>query len=355
MNTLGSQKQLRIEQFETVHCETNLNPLGVPESVKRAISDHIGSVGSYPSNYYDDLKASIAEYAGCNPAHIVMRSGSLDLLRLFIGIFHPKKVLLPTPCSPELEKALASMSSKTVFLPLKEEEDFRVNILELAEALTDDAIGAMVISNPINPSSQLISRDELTAILDLCKEKDVLLVVDEMYIEFADEYLETTAVPLVEEYDNLAVIRSISKFFSVPGLRMAYGIMSNEKHMKQITKTAANYGISSITAVAAREMFKDISYIERSRSQVHTERNLIYSAMAPCKELRLFKPYANFMLVKLLKEDLTAGDVCEALRTKGLIIRNCSDFRGLDHTYIRFSFMNPRQNDLLVNSILELM
>ena len=96
-------------------------------------------------------------------------------------------------------------------------------------------------------------------------------------------------------------------------------------------------------------------YIEESRSQIHTERNLIFSAMNTNKNVKLFKPYANFMLVKILKDDLSAQAIEEHCRTKGIIIRNCSNFHGLDNKYIRFCFMKPKQNDLLVNTILELL
>ncbi len=348
-----NNNQLRLEQFETVLYDANLNPLGIPDSVRRAIMDNIDSVGVYPMGYYENLKKAIAEYARCSEEHIVLRSSASELIRLFLGMRKPKKVVVPVPSCPEYERALASIGVKPTLFKLAEKNDFRLDVDALIAKLSDN-MDAVLIDNPSNPASQILSRDEIRRLAEACRDHNIFLIIDEMYIEFTDEFSEATAVPLVPEFDNLAVMRSVSKFFSVPGLRLAYGIVSNEDALGRITKTAANYNISSITAAACCSMLKDTSYIERSTSQVHTERSLIYSAMAPCKTVRLFKPHANFMLVKLLKEEVTAQVLADALIVKGMHIRNCSDFMLLSNKYIRFCFMNPRQNDLLVNTLLEI-
>jgi threonine-phosphate decarboxylase len=101
-------------------------------------------------------------------------------------------------------------------------------------------------------------------------------------------------------------------------------------------------------------MFKDTKYIEESRSTIHTERSLVYLAMAPCRTIRLYKPAANFMLMKLLKEDLNSSLVAEHCGLRGIMIRRCDDIRCLGNKYICFCFMNPKQNDLMVNTILEI-
>ena len=95
-------------------------------------------------------------------------------------------------------------------------------------------------------------------------------------------------------------------------------------------------------------------YITQSQSTIHTERSLVYLAMSTSRSIHLFKPDANFMLVKLLKDDITAADVAMHCNQRGIIIRKCDDFRGLDNNFIRFCFMKPKQNDLMVNTILEI-
>ncbi len=350
---IAASKQLRIEQLETVNFETNINPFGPPDSVKRAILEHIDSISAYPVGYYENLKSAIARYCGCNKDHIVTRSSTADLIRLFIGMQGCKRVLLPYPQSPEYERSLNALGVQILNYELREEDDFRIDPDTICNALVKD-VDAVVISNPGNPSSQLLSRDEIKVIADAAKATGTLLIIDEMYMEFTENAAATTAIPIAESMSNVVVTRSASKFFAVPGLRLAYAITSDDKKLKAILKTAANFSISSITAAACTSMFTDDNYVERTRSQMHTERNLVYAALATYKELRLFKPYANFMMLKVPDEAPGASEICESLRTQGMILRNCSNIRGLSNRYIRFCFMNPRQNDALVNALLEM-
>lgn len=344
---------LRLEQYDTVLYNANLNPMGIPASVTKALSENIASIIRYPNDYFDLLKKSISDYAGCPEDNIVLGSGSSDLLRLFAALIAPKKALLLVPSFSEYENILSIYGCELDFYTLDEEKDFQLDVSDFISKL-DSSYDMIIIGNPNNPTSQILSRSDIDTIAEVCKQLDIFLLIDEMYIEFVENYKDVTSVPLTKEYDNLAVIRSTSKFFAVPGLRLAYAILNNEETMSIINITASPNNISTLTAIACIELFKDKKFIEESTSQIHTERSLIFSAMNTNKNLKLFKPHANYMLVKLLKEGVTASDVVEHCKLKGIIIRNCESFKGLDSSYIRFCFMKPTQNDLLVNTILEL-
>lgn len=347
-----NHSQLRLEQYETVLFNANQNPLGVPESVTKVLEENLDAIGRYPVGYYGKLKESIGEYVSCNPENIILGSGFSDLLRLFTALITPKKALVPIPSSDDYEKVLSIFGCDTTFYELEEANDYVLDVKDLISTL-DDSYDMVILGNPNNPTSQIISREDMETLAAACKQLGIFLVIDEMYIEFTEKYDELTAVPLTDEYDNIAVLRGVTKFFAVPGLRLAYAIMNNLEYMSIINITNTPDNISTLTAIACTELFKDFSYVTRSRSQIFTERNLIYSAMVTNKNLKLYKPYANFMLAKLLKEDVSASSVAANCNLKGIIIKNCTDIRGLDDRYIRFCFMNPRQNDLLVNTILE--
>lgn len=346
--------QLRLEQYETVLYSANINPMGVPASVKKALADNIDNIIRYPRDYYDELKKAIAEYSGCNPANIMLGSGSSDLLRMFITLISPKKALLLTPSSSEYEKVLKLLGCEVDFYELKEDEDYRLDLIDFVGHL-DSSYDMIILGNPNNPTSQIIDREDMETLSEICKTFEAFLLIDEMYIEFCEDYTELTSTPLVDSYDNIAVFRSISKFFAVPGLRLAYAIMNNPEKMESLVNLVSPNNIPTLTAASCIPMFRDTTYIEESRSQIYTERNLIYSAMSTNKNIKLFKPYANFMLAKILKEDVTAGAIAEHCNLKGIVIRNCENIRGLDNSFIRFCFMKPKQNDLLVNSILEML
>ena len=345
---------LRLEQYETVHYNENLNPMGVPGSVKRALLSNIDSVNRYPGDYYAGLKKAIAAYTGSSEDYVVLGNGSLDLLRLFVSLISPAKAMVPIPSSKEYSGTLSLYGCEVVSYELDEKKEYRLDMQDFISKL-DSSFDMIILGNPNNPTSQIISRDDMIALADTCKQLGIFLLVDEMYIEFTEDYESLSSVSLANDYDNIAIIRSVSKFFCIPGLRLAYAIMNNPDNMAIISMTSTPNSISVLTAAACVDMFSDQGYVEQSRSMIYTERNLIYSAMSTNKHIKLYKPYGNFMLAKLLKEDVTAGKVAAHCNLKGLIIRNCEDFPGLDNSYIRFCFMKPEQNDLLVNTILDLL
>ena len=343
---------LRIEQYATVLFDANLNPRGIPKSVTNAIKDNIGTISHYPDIYYTKLKNAVAEYVDEPLDNIVMGNGSTDLLKLFGALIMPKKSLILSPGPTEYAKVLTDYNSEIEYFDLKEEDEFVLDMDDLIASLTDD-LDLMIIANPNNPTSKKISLDDIRKLAEACKEKNIFLLVDEMYIEFVDDYKSITAIHMVNDFDNMAVLRAVSKFFAVPGLRFAYAVMNNPEFKMIVERITTKNNIASLSAIAITNMFQDKEYITESTSTVHTERSLVYLAMSTSRSIHLYKPDANFMLVKLLKDDITAMDVAEHCKQRGVIIRRCDDIRGLSEKYIRFCFMNPRQNDLMVNTILE--
>lgn len=345
---------MKIEQYETVSFDTNLNPLGIPDSVKRAIQFNIGSVIKYPEIYYPDLKSAVMEYTGAPLDTIITGNGFSDLIRLFTALISPKKALILTPCATDYEAVLTSYGCEIDFYQLDEGADYTLDMADLIRHL-DSSLDMIVIGNPNNPTSRKIPGDEIEMLADACKTLNIFLLIDEMYLEFTETPKEDTAIPLTRSYSNLTVIRSVSKFFAVPGLRFAYAVMNNPDMKKIIDLTTTKNSIASLSAIAVTQMLKDRKYIDDSRSLIHTERNLVYMAMSTSQNIHLTRPDANFMLMKILKSGVTSADIAEHCNQRGLVIRRCDDFRGLGENYIRFCFMNPKQNDLCVNTILEML
>ena len=180
------------------------------------------------------------------------------------------------------------------------------------------------------------------------------MVVDEEYMDFVDDLESNSAIPLTSEYENVIVLRNTTKFFSVPGLRLAYMITPNPVLKKTLEITGLPFAIGKLVEAAGVAMFTDEKYIAESRELIRTERNLVYSALSTHKSIKLYKPAANFILIRILRDAISAGDVVDYCMPKGLYIRSCADIGGLDNKYIRFCFMNPKQDDLLVNTVLEI-
>lgn len=345
---------LRLEQYDTVLHNANLNPMGVPESVSKAIKEHAERVCCYPRDYMPELNKTVAQYASCSEKQLFYGNGSPDIIRRIVAAINPAKAKLLTPSFTEYENILSSHGCAIDFYALKEEEDFAFNLADFVSTL-DSSYDMIIIGNPNNPTSAIIEREELDTLAAVCKELDIFLIVDEMYIEFVKNYKDLTLVPSTPNYDNLAVVRGLSKFFASPGLRISYGITGSQFLLDRMKNMFADETIATLTAIATIAMLNDTAYISESNSQIYTERNLIVSAMRTNKNIKLYKPEANFLLARILKDDVNANDIAEYCHSRGIIIRNCSSIRGLNDKYIRFCFMKPSQNDMLVNTILELL
>jgi threonine-phosphate decarboxylase len=342
-----------ISQMETVRFDLNMNPLGAPESVHRAILNNINVLNEYPDRSYKRLKESISQYCNTSADNILIGSCSYEFIKLFVEFNTPKKALLLTPGAHYYEHMLEMNGCDITYYSIPEEDDFELDIADFISHLNED-LDMVFLSNPNAATSKVIDRESLEFIAKVCKGNDIFLVVDEKYMEFVKDKDICTAIPLVEEYDNMAVLRNTSKFFAVPGLRLAYAITSNMVFKKTMEITRFPYSINKLAETVGVDMFRDASYIKDTDTLITTERNLVYSALSSRKTIKLYKPDANYILVRLLKKDITAQDVVEHCINRGLYIRSCSDITGLDNKYIRFCFMNPRQDDLLVNTILEI-
>lgn len=217
------EKVFHIKKEEIVSFSANVNPLGISPALRTVLAENIDSIATYPERDYETLKSSISEYTGAEPKDIMVGNGTTELISLFIDIVSPKKALILGPTYSEYERSISLVGGRTSYYPLKEENDFRLDIDDFCRKITSD-LDLIIICNPNNPTSSIIDRDEMRKILDCCKENSVFVMVDETYIEFTENYKKYTAIPLCSIYNNIIVLRSTSKFFACPGLRLGYAI-----------------------------------------------------------------------------------------------------------------------------------
>jgi len=189
-------------------------------------------------------------------------------------------------------------------------------------------------------------------ILDYCKRRSITVLVDETYVEFTENPEEVTAIPLTEYYNNIIILRGISKFFAAPGLRLGYAVCGNHDLLKEINQKKNPWTINSLAAIAGEIMFTDENYIAKTRQLIRTERTRVCRALDASPDYKTFQAHANFVLVKILNKDFTSEDVFDAAIRQNLMIRDCSTFPFLGNKYFRLCFMLPEQNDALLNVLL---
>lgn len=345
-------KRYHIDQNSIIPYASNVNPLGLSPLAKQALADNIEAIRSYPDRDYTDLRDSIANYCGAEPNQIILGNGTSELIRLALETLTPKKTMIVGPTYSEYGNAARLVDSEVQTYMLKNLDDFEMDVDMFLKAL-NDSIDLLIICNPNNPTSKVLTKQQMDTILTRCQTLNIFVMVDETYVEFVRDVELISSVSLTKKYDNLLVLRGVSKFFASPGLRLGYAVTNNEDFLVATSNTKIPWNINAYASVA-RVMFEDERYINLTKSLIQTERNLIFSALSSRKTIKVFKPEANFVLIKLLKEEQTASDVFDYCIKKGFMIRDCTDYEGLGDKYIRFCFMKPEQNDNVVNTILEI-
>lgn len=341
-----------INKDEVISFSANVNPLGVSPLLRATLSEKIDAITTYPDREYTSLRKCIANYCGTEYENVIVGNGSTELISLFIQIEHPKKALVIGPTYSEYEREIALGGGTTLYYPLREKDNFRLDVEDFLSHL-NESIDLLVICNPNNPTSSCITRREMRHILDACKQYDIYVMVDETYVEFADNMDEISAVPLTNYYNNIVILRGTSKFFAAPGLRLGYAITGNRDLIKSINTRKNPWTINSLAVIAGETMFMDTSYIEHTKALISAERSRIYDLLKKHPDFKVYEPSGNFLLVRILRDDLTSQDLFDRAIREKMMIRDCSTFPFLDNKYIRFCFMQPEDNDRLLSCLLK--
>lgn len=345
------EERYHIKKEDIISFSANVNPLGLSQKLRLSLADKLDVITSYPDRDYKELRKTIGNYCHIDYENIVVGNGSTELISLFIQFLHPKKALILGPTYSEYEREVSLEGGTTLYVPLLEEHDFQCDPEELSQHL-NESIDLLIICNPNNPTSTAICQKDMRRILDHCKQHDIFVMVDETYVEFAPDMESITSIPLTIYYNNLIILRGISKFFASPGLRLGYAVTGNHALLQSIEGRKNPWTINSLAEVAGQLMFTDTEYITNTRNLISSERERICSRLSKLPHIKFYQPVANFVLIHLLDGVTDADKLFDLAIRKGLMIRNCSTFPFLDNQYIRFCFMMPEDNDKLL-SVLE--
>ncbi|MCI5952326.1 MAG: aminotransferase class I/II-fold pyridoxal phosphate-dependent enzyme [Anaerostipes sp.] len=348
------EKVFGIKKEDITSFGANVNPLGISPMLRANLSAHIDAITSYPDREYTDLRNAISIYTNAPLSSIMVGNGSTELIGLFIQIQNPKKALILSPTYSEYEREISLSGGSCLYHYLKEENQFHIDIDALLADITAE-IDLLIICNPNNPTSTIIPRQEMEQIVKHCQKTDTFVLIDETYIEFSPDMEAVTSIPLTKHYPNMVILRGISKFFAAPGLRLGYSICSNEALYDRMKEIKNPWTINSLAGVAGEIMFSDHDYIHHSKAFTHTERAYCQEQLDAMDHVRYYDSYGNFILVKILKEGLTSSDLFVHCIKKGLMIRDCSDFAGLDETFVRFCFMSHEKNVALMDAFREVL
>ena len=256
----------------------NVNPLGLSDSVKKALASRLDVLSSYPDREYTSLRNVLSAYCRIPADFILPGNGSSELISLLIDARTPKHTLILGPTYSEYSRELSFSGTTQEYYHLKEDLDFALDVDDLCTVLDKGGYDFLILCNPNNPTSSAILHDDMERLLTFCTKKNVFVMVDETYVEFAPDMDNVTAVPFTQRFTNLCVLRGVSKFFAAPGMRLGYAVTGNPDFLRKMKEKQIPWSLNSAGAYAGELLFQDQDYIDRTRQLVLTERGRMYDA-----------------------------------------------------------------------------
>ncbi len=298
----------------------------------------------YPEPSGLALKKALAEHFRLDERQIILGNGSAELIYLCTRMFYRNRVLVLEPSFSEYGRGVENPCIVRIGLDLNHISLPREKI---AEALQADDL--LFITNPNNPTGNLFCREELIQLLELVKERQARLVVDETFIDFlGDSTISLRDISSQEP--NLIILGSLTKFYALPGLRIGYALTTpdNTKKMEQLLPP---WRINSLALAAGVAALQDKEYIQRTISLIDRERELIICGLSDIEGLYVYPSQANFILVDARSRGFTAAELQEKLGPEGILIRDCSDFYNLSPYHFRLAVRNHEENEILLRTL----
>ena len=349
-NLFDLQKKYGFKLEEIMDFSSNINPFGPDPESLQVLVDHIDMAKVYPDPAYVDLRQSISAYTGCDPDHIVLGAGTTDLLASYIGLVHPEKALLNSPCYSEYERELDKIGAQVFHYNLDKTRDFVFDVEEIIDLIQKNSIDLYVLTNPNNPTGSVLKVGDVEKILD---QTEAHLLIDETYIEFTDKE-KYTSTYLASQKDRLFVVRSTSKFFASPGIRLGYGILSEKEYLDKLTNELTLWGVNIYADLMGTHMFQNKAYQDQVYAHTEGERRRMMDRLSKLKSIKVYPSFGNFILVELL-EDMDAKTLRDQLLPRKLVIRDCASFPNLSPFFFRFCILSKEENDLLLDGLEDLL
>lgn len=349
-------QEFGVKKEDIIKLGSNENPWGPSPKVKEAIEEELKNINRYPESDVEALKKEFAKYSNVSPEQIIVGGdGADELIDTLAKTFIEKgdEFIVPLPSYMYYEFLFKPYGA----IPHYARWNLETNTLDLDSVL--DAINEktkmLFLCSPNNPTGALISQDEFRAILNKTNKSkggicDALVVIDEAYFE----YSETTNVNLLDEYDNIFIIRTMSKVLGLAGMRIGYGISSKEiiEYMHRIKPV---FSLTKLSYVAALTTMQDKEYIEESIKKGIESREYLYNEINKMKSVKVYKSYSNFMLIDIHDTGFTAAELTKEFMKRGMIVRDCTSFKGIDEYYIRISICTLEEDAKFIEAMKDIL
>ncbi|MEI6306100.1 MAG: threonine-phosphate decarboxylase CobD [Deltaproteobacteria bacterium] len=344
-NVFSLARQLGTTASRIIDFSASINPLGLSPLVKESLTAALDSLVHYPDSSQEVLKQALADFHGVPASSIVPANGSTELIYQLPLLLTGSRALIVSPAFSEYERALMLHKWEVRHFILQPEADFEIDLGKL-EQLLSDGYQALYLCNPGNPTGKLYPLQFIEQVAHLCKKYGTFLVLDEAFMDFCED---ASAKQLIITFDNAVILRSMTKFFAIPGLRLGYAI-AGEKVASQFSALSAPWNVNTLALAAGSAAIQDSQHNRCTVEFVREERNYLCNQLARFQALKTYPSEANFLLIELTK-DLTASELKRQLLDFRVLIRDCANFSGLSPYFFRIAVRIREENVQLLECL----
>jgi threonine-phosphate decarboxylase len=326
-----------------IDCSSSINPFGTPRKAIAAIQRGAQSLApAYPDPECRELKSSLSRYLHVDPEWLSVGNGAMEIIYWFAQAFVKKRVVIPAPTFCEYELA-SHRAGATVDFALM--HDFELG----ADAVVEKAKGAdaVFLCNPNNPTGMLATKQVMKIIEGVDYSTKILL--DECFIELVDSPGANSLIGRAKEFDNLVILRSLTKSFGLAGLRVGYSVC-NPALAEKLSANRIPWNVNGLAQAAGVAALKDTGHIARARALVKKERRFLHEKIGKMESFSPCKSDTNYFMIDLHDRNSTQFRNALLKRT-GVLVRDCSTFTGMDSHHIRVAVKARKENLLLLRAL----
>ena len=326
-------------------CSSSINPLGTPKKAIAAVKMSANSlVQTYPDPECRELKKSLSRYLGIDSEWVTLGNGAIEIIYWFAHTITSVRgrVVIPTPTFCEYEVASQKVGAEVTLVPLNNFDLDTDKIIEKARGAD-----AVFLCNPNNPTGMLATKQIMKIIENIDSSTKILL--DECFIELADNPEANTMIDQISEFDNLVILRSLTKSFGLAGLRVGYSVC-NPTLAKKLSSNKIPWNVNSLAQVAGVAALRERRCLSKARALIKKERRFLHDNIEKLESFHPMRSDSNFFLVHLQGRNSTQFRD-RLLKNSGVLVRDCSTFTGMGAQYIRIAIKKHSENILLLKAL----
>ncbi len=328
---------------EVLDYSANINPLGPPPGLMAFLAGRLEEITRYPDPGCRRFLQAVRERY--RPAHDpVAGNGAGELICLLLRALAPGRVMLPAPTFTLYARAALAAGMEVVYQPTRREDFFQPDIEAFCRCIKKAAPAVVMVCNPNNPTGALYSREDLQRLAEAAEFAGALLVVDEAFLEFCPGHDELT---MLGAGGNVAVLRSLTKIFALPGLRLGF-LTVPEPLAERIKGLRDPWSVNALAQSAGEYVLADTAFVRRTVSEVAELRAALGGGIAKAGHFAVFPSAANFLF---LQDRRGKGDWQQALLRDLVLIRDCACYEGLDRSYYRVAVRSATDNGRLLAAL----